>query len=54
VDNGLGLTLLIFGVVALFAYLSNRSPRVLALAAMPLIGDHLDKCDDCRSRSRRF
>ena len=54
VGNGLGLTLLIFGVVALFAYRSNRSARGLALAAMPLIGDHLDKCEDCRSRSRRF
>jgi MFS family permease len=32
----LALTLLIFGVVALFAYLANRSGRALALAAMVL------------------
>jgi hypothetical protein len=36
VGNGLGLTLLIFGVVALYAYLANSSVRTLALGAMVL------------------
>ena len=34
--NGLGLTLLIFGVMALFAYLANSGERALALVAMVL------------------
>jgi hypothetical protein len=34
--NGLALTLLIFGVVALYAYLANSGVRVLALGAMVL------------------
>src|SRR3712207_4526811 len=34
VGNGLALTLLIFGVVALYAYLANSSVRALALGAM--------------------
>ncbi len=36
VGNGLAFTLLIFGVVALFAYLANSSERALALGAMVL------------------
>ncbi len=36
VGNGLALTLLIFGVVALFAYLANSGERALALGAMVL------------------
>ena len=36
VGNGLALTLLIFGVVALYAYLANTSVRALALGAMVL------------------
>ena len=34
--NGLALTLLIFGVMALYAYLANTSVRALALGAMVL------------------
>ncbi len=34
--NGLALTLLIFGVMALYAYLANSSVRALALGAMVL------------------
>ena len=34
--NGLALTLLIFGVVALYAYLANSGERTLALGAMVL------------------
>ncbi len=36
VGNGLALTLLIFGVMALYAYLANSSVRALALGAMVL------------------
>jgi hypothetical protein len=36
VGNGLALTLLIFGVVALYAYLANSSVRGMALGAMVL------------------
>jgi Domain of unknown function (DUF4386) len=36
VGNALALTLLIFGVVALYAYLANSSVRALALGAMVL------------------
>jgi hypothetical protein len=36
VGNGLALTLLIFGVVALYAYLANSRVRALALGAMVL------------------
>jgi hypothetical protein len=36
VGNGLALTLLIFGVMALYAYLANSNVRALALGAMVL------------------
>jgi Domain of unknown function (DUF4386) len=36
VGNGLALTLLIFGVIALYAYLANSGQSVLALGAMIL------------------
>ena len=31
-------------------YVETELSGVQASAAMPLVGDHLDKCEDCRSK----